>query len=228
MLRILSLECSAKAASAALFEDGKLLAEEFNADGKTHSETLCPAAENLLKKADLSFSDIDIYAITNGPGSFTGLRIGLAAVKGFAFLDKSCITLSTLEVIAEDFRDEEKEVTVLALMDARAGQFYTATFKAGNGEVARLTEDAALKGDEIYENIKQYNNVIAAGDGAKLFCSKFNDINCSNVYQNAVAVGKLAFKRLDYKMPAEKIAVNYLRKPQAEREREAKLKNSNI
>lgn len=223
-MRILSLECSAKAASAAVFEDGKLLAEEFNADGKTHSETLCPAAANVLKQAGLGFSDVDIYAITNGPGSFTGLRIGLAAVKGFAFLDKKCITLSTLEVLAEAFRENEEKTVVLSLMDARAGQFYTALFEAGRGEVTRLTEDSALKGEEIAENIKKYKNVVAAGDGAALFCEKFGGVTNSGVYQNATLVGSLAFKRLDTATIAEKIQVNYLRKPQAEREREAKLK----
>ena len=224
-MRILSLECSAKAASAAVFEEKKLLAEEFNADGKTHSETLCPAAQNVLKSAGLTFKDVDIYAITNGPGSFTGLRIGLAAVKGFAFLEKKCITLSTLEVMAEAFRENEEKVTVLCLMDARAGQFYTALFEAGMGEVTRLTPDEVGKGEEIAENIKKYNNVIAAGDGATLFCEKFGGVKNSGVYQNATLVGRLAFRRLDMATDAEKIQVNYLRKPQAEREREAKLQN---
>ena len=224
-MRILNLECSAKAASAAVFEDNILLAEEFNADGKTHSETLMPSAQNVLEKASLSFSDIDIFAITNGPGSFTGLRIGLAAVKGLAFLDKKVITLSTLAVIAEAFRDYKEKVTVLCLMDARAGQFYTATFEAGCGEVIRLSEDSALKGDEIIENIKQYKNIVAAGDGAKLFCEKYPEIKNSGVYQNATLVGKLALRNLDKAVPAETAQVNYLRKSQAEREREAKLQN---
>ena len=224
-MRILSLECSAKAASAAVFEKTKLLAEEFNADGKTHSETLMPSAKNVLDKAGLKFSDIDIFAITNGPGSFTGLRIGIAAVKGLAFLDKKVITLSTLAVMAEAFRDCEEKTTVLCLMDARAGQFYTALFEAGKGEVTRLSEDAALKGEEIVEQLKEYSNVIAAGDGAKLFCERFGGVKQSDVYQNATLVGKLALRNLDKAEDAEKAQVNYLRKSQAEREREARLQN---
>lgn len=224
-MRILSLECSAKAASAAVFEDNILLAEEFNADGKTHSETLMPSAKNVLDKAGFDFSDIDIYAITNGPGSFTGLRIGLAAVKGLAFLDKKVISLSTLEVMAEAFRENKEKVTVLCLMDARAGQFYTALFEAGCGEVKRLTEDSALKGEEIIENITQYKNVVAAGDGANLFCEKYSEIKNSGVYQNATLTGRLAFRNLDKATPAEIVQVNYLRKSQAEREREARINN---
>lgn len=222
-MRILSLECSAKAASASVFENELLLAEEFNADGKTHSETLMPSAKNVLDRAKLSFKDIDVFAITNGPGSFTGLRIGLAAVKGLAFLDKKVITLSTLEVMAEAFREKQEKVTVLCLMDARAGQFYTALFEAGKGEVTRLLEDSALKGEEIVEIIKNFSNIVAAGDGAKLFCEKFSNIENSGVYQSATLVGKLALRKLDKAQDAESVQVNYLRKSQAEREREAKL-----
>lgn len=222
-MRILGLECSAKAASAAVFLDNNLLSKVFNADGKTHSETLMPSAKLALDNAKMDFKDVDLFVITNGPGSFTGLRIGLAAVKGLAFPNTPCVEVSTLECIAYGLKDNKEKTTVLSLMDARAGQFYTALFEVQNGTVTRLTPDCAKKSEEIYDEIKNYQNVIAAGDGAKLFCSMYNDIACSNVYQSAEFLGALAIKYYkNAKMPQD-LACNYLRLPQAERERLKKL-----
>ena len=126
-MKILALESSACAASVAIAEDGKLLGEAFLNTGLTHSQTLLPLVHGLLKNANLALDEIDAFAVTNGPGSFTGVRIGVAAIKGLAFPhDKPCIPLSTLEVIA--FGQTGGDCTVCAAMDARCAQVYTALF----------------------------------------------------------------------------------------------------
>ena len=218
-MRILSLESSAKSASSAVLEDGKLLKEHFVLNDKTHSETLLIGADKILKELNLSFKDIDLFAVTNGPGSFTGLRIALSAIKGLAFPDTKTLGLSTLEVIAEEFREEKKPIVVCALMDARAGQFYNALFLCGNGEIKRLCEDRALKAEEIYEELKNYKNVIAAGDGAALFCEKYKDIKNSGKIQTAKNVARLAFLNKEKAVHPRLLSCNYLRLSQAERER---------
>ena len=176
-------------------------------------------ADKILKELNLSFKDIDLFAVTNGPGSFTGLRIALSAIKGLAFPDTKTLGLSTLEVIAEEFREEKKPIVVCALMDARAGQFYNALFLCGNGEIKRLCEDRALKAEEIYEELKKYKNVIAAGDGAALFCEKYKDIKNSGKIQTAKNVARLAFLNKEKAVHPRLLSCNYLRLSQAERER---------
>lgn len=147
-MKILALESSACAASVAIAEDGKLLGEAFLNTGLTHSQTLLPLVHGLLKNANLALDEIDAFAVTNGPGSFTGVRIGVAAIKGLAFPhDKPCIPLSTLEVIA--FGQTGGDCTVCAAMDARCAQVYTALFSCRAGALSRLTEDAAMKITEL-------------------------------------------------------------------------------
>lgn len=147
-MKILALESSACAASVAIAEDGKLLGEAFLNTGLTHSQTLLPLVHGLLKNANLALDEIDAFAVTNGPGSFTGVRIGVAAIKGLAFPhDKPCIPLSTLEVIA--FGQTGGDCTVCAAMDARCEQVYTALFSCRAGALSRLTEDAAMKITEL-------------------------------------------------------------------------------
>lgn len=147
-MKILALESSACAASAAITEDGKLLGEAFLNTGLTHSQTLLPLVQGLFKNANLALEEIDAFAVTNGPGSFTGVRIGVAALKGLAFpYEKPCIPLSTLEVIA--FGQTGGDCTVCAAMDARCMQVYTALFSCHAGTLERLTEDSAMKIAEL-------------------------------------------------------------------------------
>ena len=140
---LFSLECSAAAASASLYREGKLLGEEFLNIPQTHSVTLLPMAKSLLEHTGISPAQIDYYAVSRGPGSFTGLRIGIAAIKGLAFPDNTpCIGVSTPEAIAYGLLGFEG--TVIPMMDARCGQVYTALFQGKDGRLTRLSEDEAL------------------------------------------------------------------------------------
>ncbi len=218
-MKILALECSAKRASAALRVDGELAAYFLDESNRTHSETLLFGAEKMLKKAHLDFTDIDMFAVTGGPGSFTGLRIGLAAVKGLAFLKKPCVELSTLKVIAAGVLEDG---IICAVMDARRNQFYNALFKREKGFLERITGDRAISGDDLNLELKNYSNVIIAGDGAELFCKTHKGYKFSGVYQDAKVVALLAEEKQIKPVFAESLYGNYLRRSQAERVREEK------
>ena len=140
---ILSLDSTAKEASAALFRDGRLLGEISLNSGYTHSESLLPSLEFLLSSAKLTPNDVDVFAAAVGPGSFTGVRIGAATVKGLAFgRGACCVGTSTLEALATNVR--ELRGIAVPVMDARRGQVYTAVFDCRDGEPKRLTEDDAM------------------------------------------------------------------------------------
>ncbi len=217
---LFSIECSAKTASAAVFNNGKLLAEEIDTSGKTHSETLLPLAEKMLKTNGITFSMIDEFAVTTGPGSFTGLRIGLAAIKGLAG-SKPVTPLSTLEVIAKGVTEN---AVICAVMDARCNQFYNALFENKNGVLTRLTPDRAVGAEELYNELKNYKNVVVAGDGANVFCSIYPCFTVSGVIQTAKSAGLLALEKLK-KVTAKELVCNYLRLPKAERELKEKQAN---
>lgn len=232
-MKILALESSACAASAAIAEDGKLLGEAFLNVGLTHSQTLLPLVLALLKNANLALEEVDAFAVTSGPGSFTGVRIGVAALKGLAFpFDKPCIPLSTLEVIA--FGQAEQDCAVCAAMDARCAQVYTALFSCQDGRLTRLTDDAALKITELPALLAGRDTpVVFAGDGAALcFEAIGGQIPGSRLapaykrYQQAASAALLAGEKLllGEGIPSDALTPFYLRLPQAERELKKKQK----
>ena len=136
----LAFESSAKAASVALVRDGSLISQYSQCSGLTHSRTLLPMAEDLLKNAELQLSDVDLFAVAHGPGSFTGIRIGVSTVKGLAWAcDKPCVGVSTLESMA--WHGLAAGGLVCPVMDARRSQVYNALFEIRDGKPARLTED---------------------------------------------------------------------------------------
>lgn len=137
-MKILALETSAKSVSCAVVEDGAPLASAYQCTGLTHSRTLLPMVDAMLKNADLTLDDINAIAIAAGPGSFTGLRIGIAAVKGLAWAaDKPCLGVSTLEAMAQNAAHIDG--LIVGAMDARRSQVYNAVFEAKGGELTRLT-----------------------------------------------------------------------------------------
>lgn len=215
---LLSLDSSAVTASVALTDGDRVIKSEFVNSGLTHSETLLPMVKRVM--GDNEFSSLDAVAITAGPGSFTGVRIGVATVKGIAFAGNiPCYGVSTLEAIAYNFVDEN--CIVCAVMDARRMQFYNAIFKAENGTVSRLTPDRAISIDDLREELKQYDSVIIAGDGAALCSQNIALDNCKiaaddKIYQNALSVAKC----VKNKKPIAPTALMpvYLRQSQAERE----------
>ena len=146
-MRILSLETSAKACSAAVTEDGVLLASAFQCSGLTHSRTLMPMVEVMLKNADMTLSSCDAVAVAVGPGSFTGIRIGTAAVKGFGWArNKPCAGISSLLAMAFDAREEG---VLCCSLRARPGESYYAFFHREGDAVIRLTDDAVGRDEEM-------------------------------------------------------------------------------
>lgn len=215
---ILSFDSSAVTASAALTDGDKIINSAFINAGLTHSETLLPMIKSVMN--GYSFKDLEAIAITAGPGSFTGVRIGVATAKGLAFdNDIDCISVSTLEAIAYNFTD--KNTIVCAVMDARRMQFYNALFEIKDGTVKRLCDDRAISIEDLSVQLSAFDEVIIAGDGAKL-C--FDNLSLDNIkladderiYQNAVAVSKAAKNKK--RISAASLMPVYLRQSQAERE----------
>ena len=228
-MKILALETSAKAVSAAVSEDGKILCSGYQDTGLTHSRTLMPIVEHILKNTGLTVADIDAIAVAAGPGSFTGIRIGVAAAKGLAFAaDKPAVGVSTLAAMARNvaFCDG----LVVCAMDARRQQVYNALFQAKDGQLTRLTPDRAISLEELaaeLENDLRPKTVV--GDGARLCFAHLTEagISCRLapahlVMQNAMSValeaeamaveGKLA--------SAQALEPVYLRPAQADRLRQ--------
>jgi tRNA threonylcarbamoyladenosine biosynthesis protein TsaB len=142
-MKILSLDTTAEVCTAAICEDKRLIAEMTVNTGNTHSQTLLPVVEQLLKISETSFDDIDCYACSTGPGSFTGVRIGVATVKGIAYgKNKPCISVSTLEALAYNLIGFDG--IICPVMNARRNQVYNALFECKNSKLTRLCEDRAL------------------------------------------------------------------------------------
>lgn len=229
---IFSIDCSAGPCSVAIvsFENGipNVLSHIFKNEGLTHSQTLVPMIDEALRESGKALSDIDYFAINAGPGSFTGVRIGVAALKGITALDDAnCIPVSTLESMAYNYADAT-DVTICATMDARCNQAYAACFSVLNGQIARIFDDSALLIDDLYENLKtSRKHIIFVGDGAdlcynilgkKLDCSRAPD---DRVYQDAISVALCACDKLNHgftPIKSEDLLPTYLRAPQAERE----------
>lgn len=232
-MKILSIDSSAKTASVAVTDGKTLLSDCFVNAGLTHSRTLMPMVDNALRQADLKIEDIDAFCVNSGPGSFTGIRIGVAAVKGLALSSsKPCAGVSTLESIAYNFIDEN--AVVCAAMDARCNQVYAALLSVENGIVTRLCDDYAVPINELTAEIKKITDkdVILAGDGAEL-CYKAMKDNVPNVrlsaefrrYQRAYGAALAANERKDLFADSALLAPVYLRLPQAERELKLKKEN---
>ena len=228
---MLCLESSAKTASAALFEDGKFLGQYFQADGLTHSRTLLPMAESLLKNTDHALSDLGCVAVAHGPGSFTGLRIGMAAAKGLSWaLEIPAVGVSTLEAMAMSGPTAEGAL-LCCCMDARRQQVYNALFEIKDEKPVRLTEDRAISIAELQQEMTSYHKAwILLGDGAEL-CYNALDKEQLDVQlapeglrlQSARGVGLAA---LDKPLgTADGLLPVYLRLSQAERERQERMKN---
>ena len=182
-MKILALETSAKAVSAAVVENGKVLCSGYQDTGLTHSRTLMPIVEHILKNTDLTMADMDVIAVAAGPGSFTGIRIGVSAAKGLAFaVDKPAVGVSTLAAMARNVAFTDG--LVVCAMDARRSQIYNALFEAKGGRLARLTEDRAIALSDLAEEMKDDPRPkTIVGDGARL---------CFDFLQNAGIPCRLA------------------------------------
>ena len=232
---LLAFETSAKAASVALFDDRKLLGEQYQNTGLTHSQTLMVMAEDLLKQCGKTAAEVTHTAVAAGPGSFTGVRIGVAAAKGFAWgKELPCYGVSTLEAMALHLGIHQGYVC--PVMDARRSQVYNALFYVNQGVVERRSEDRAIALSDLAEALQQLDGPIyLVGDGSNL---TFNTLSPQlpnlilppehRMHQRAVGVGLLALEMIAAGNPGDAAAMmpNYLRLSQAERER-AERENKN-
>lgn len=232
-MRILALDSSAVSASVAVMDDTVLLGEGFVNTRLTHSQTLMPMVQQVLTCAQIPLASIDVFAVTVGPGSFTGVRIGTSCVQGMAMAqDKPCVGVSTLEAIAYNLTDFDG--VICAVMDARRQQVYNACFESRDGILTRLTPDRALAIDALAEECRAYRKTIfLAGDGAVL-CYKSEVFRALGEvrlpaepyrYQRGYGTARAALQSLKHKPPVDagELVPVYLRPPQAERELKQRL-----
>lgn len=237
-MKIIALESSAVTASVAVCEDERLLAQSFQNCGLTHSATLMPMVVDLLKNAGLCLAGMDVVAVAAGPGSFTGVRIGVSAAKGLAWPgDKPCAACSTLESMAwQCAHMAGGDAEVCAAMDARQGQVYNARFAFRDGKLLRLCEDRAIGLDELLEDVKKSGkSQTIVGDGAEMCYNAFSGAGLDAhmapphlVYQSAWGVARCALElaRSGKLLPAAQVKPMYHRLSQAERERLERLNRS--
>ena len=227
-MKIIALESSAVTAGVAVAEDEKLLAQSFQNSGLTHSATLMPMAVHLLENTGLTLEEMDVVAVAAGPGSFTGVRIGVAAAKGLAWPgDKPCAPCSTLESMAWQCAHMGGEIC--AAMDARRNQVYCARFWAEDGALTRLTPDRAMGLDQLAEEVRAAGRPqTLVGDGALLVRAALEERGLPYVltpphlrYQTAWGVARAALElaRAGGLVSAAAMAPSYHRLSQAERER---------
>lgn len=226
-MKILAVETSAVSASCALLEDDHLTGEYYVNTKKMHSQTLMPMAEHLLACCGVSPAEIGLYAVSAGPGSFTGVRIGIAAIKGLSIVrNVPCASVDTLEVIAQNaclFPG-----IVCASMDARRSQVYNAVFDNTRGQMERICEDRAIDAAELAAELEKLKkNIILVGDGAQICYNNFKKANNillaspNQRFQRASCVGLLGYRQAlaGKTLTAEQVLPIYLRLPQAVRER---------
>ena len=225
---ILAFETSAKAGSVALLEGRKLLGESYQNTGLTHSQTIMAMAQDLIAACGYTPQDVQAVAVAAGPGSFTGVRIGVAAAKGFAWgAELPCYGVSTLEAMALNLGVYDGYV--VGTMDARRSQVYTASFRAEKGVLTRLTEDRAISLQQLGEELAACDGPIyLVGDGSSLTHSTLA-ANVPNLilppehrmHQRAAGVGLAAAAMIEQGLPGNgaELTPNYLRLSQAERER---------
>ena len=231
---ILAFETSAKAASAALLEENRLLAECYQNTGMSHSQTLLVMAQDLLKQCGKTVDDVTHVAVAAGPGSFTGVRIGVAAAKGFAWgKELPCCGVSTLEAMA--LGAGVFSGYVCPVMDARRAQVYNALFYMDNGICTRITEDRAIALADLQQELLELDGpIFLVGDGAVLTHNTLSNTVPELIlppewkqHQRAVGVGLAALKliRAETSCDGAALVPNYLRLSQAERERLERLNN---
>lgn len=231
-MKILAVDTSATAASVAVAEENKLIGEFSINTALTHSQTLMPMVDVLLKNTGLSVNDINAVAVNAGPGSFTGVRIGVAAVKGIAFpKNLPCVSVSTLESMAYNMLGND--CVVCSVMDARCSQVYNALFRVKGCTVTRMTDDRALSLTDLKLELQNISEkVVLVGDGAVL-CSEFLGSELENIMlapfnnriQTASSVAYAAFEKINNgeTLTADELMPVYLRLPQAQRELNKKL-----
>lgn len=243
---ILSVDTTAKTATAAVSQvrDGVVfpLCDSRLNSTLTHSESILPMIDFCLKNASVGLDEVDVLAISVGPGSFTGVRIGVSTVKGLAFGNENvkCVPVSALEALAENISDEQRSTVICACMDARRNQFYNALFSSnGKGSIKRLSDDRAIGEDELFDELcEKYasRKIVLVGDGAllayKLLSAhdgfdklKIVTARSDRLFQDASSVARCGFRHINESVDSDKLNPVYLRLSQAERERNERMAN---
>ena len=236
-MKILALDSTAKTMSVSVTDDKRLIGLTVLNTANTHSTTLLPAIEGMLKGAGLTLDDIELFVCSAGPGSFTGVRLGAATVKGLAFASGArCIGVSSLMALAMNITSGSG--MVCAVMDARRSQLYNALFEINENGIKRITPDRVITKDELKAELSEYKGKIyIVGDGYAIAKDALSALDCPETpetarYQNAYSVACLGYESYMSLSESERdgltasaLAPVYLRASQAEREREEKLKN---
>lgn len=229
-MRILALDSTENTAAVAITEDETLIASTVINAGRSHSELLLPAIEGLMTASRLSYSDIDVFACSSGPGSFTGVRIGVSTVKGLAFgRNAVCIGVSSTEALAYNYLNFDG--IICPSMDARRSQLYNALFRSENGVITRLTEDRSVSSTDLAAELESFNEPIYICGGGEHIIREAakNNPNLRPTpeilkRQNAYSVAVCAFRAIkngaDISALTDKtVSPSYLRPSQAERMR---------
>ncbi len=222
-MKILAIDTSALTATAAILSEDMLIGEISTTTKLTHSQTIMPMIDELLSKVSLDITDIDLFACSEGPGSFTGLRIGIGTIKGLAYgLQKPVVGVSTLEALAHNI--SVTDLVICPIMDARRGQVYNGLYRFRGDKLECIAEPRALSIEELCEELTE--KTIFVGDGVNVHKEKIKGILGENAIfaspQNLLQrAGSVAYAALNKEtVSAEDLTAVYLRKPQAERERE--------
>ena len=223
-MRILAIDTSSKAASAAIIEDGKILASSAINDDKTHSQKIMVLINHVLKAADIKLKDLDALAVSKGPGSFTGIRIGISTLMGLAKPSGTkLIGVSTLQALARN--NASFDGLIVPVMDAKRNQVYTAIFESSGGKINRLTQDMAISVNQLIELLeKDGRKVILNGDGAGKFfgeLSKTLDVRLSDALRMNQSAQSVAYEAM-FEQAKDSISLNYIRESQAVEDRKAK------
>ncbi|MBQ9116890.1 MAG: tRNA (adenosine(37)-N6)-threonylcarbamoyltransferase complex dimerization subunit type 1 TsaB [Clostridia bacterium] len=241
-MKILAIDTTAKTAAIAVTDGKRLLASVTLNTPSTHSVTVLPMVEKLLSEAGMTVSDVDLFACSAGPGSFTGVRIGVSLLKGLAFgTDKPCVGVSSLYALAHNATLADG--IICPVMDARRNQLYNALFRCEFGRLTRLTEDRLITADELKKELMRIDLPVRfVGDGCAI--AERQIISASDTYgrlsvvpelyrwQNGYSVAMAALEKYQLALDenadmreftASSLSPVYLRASQAEREREEKL-----
>ncbi len=238
-MKILALDTTCAIASVCIAEytDGNIsLLSEFTVNAKrTHSETLLSMVKESLSVLKLTVDDIDIFACTVGPGSFTGVRIGVSVIKGLAFgRNKPCVPVSSLEALAYSASEVYSRCIVTSLLDARGNRCFNASFKISKGKPVRLTEDTVSANDDIYSYLASLGRTVyLTGDCADAFANKYADRNIKSAplhiaspssFSIAKAAMDIYLKTMDKSVFTDaNITPEYVLPSQAERENNKKV-----
>lgn len=237
-MKILAIDTTAKTAAGAICDNGNVICSFAVTGGFTHSETMLPEIDRLLEKAKLSISDIDIFAVSAGPGSFTGVRIGVSLIKGLAFgRNVPCVGVSSLEALSRNADGIGGRFIACPVMDARRNQLYNAFFLCDDDRRERLCEDRLVSAEKLAAELSEFSlPIYFFGDGydiAKKAFPQASDTPKELILQNGVSVAKTAFEV--YTKAEDKsvftdfaLSPSYLRPSQAEREYNAKKEKESI